>query len=329
MWWLLWPAAAAALLLLAGALLGRLLPRRHTALAGRHVLVTGGSSGIGRSLAALCAKQGAHVTLVARDQERLEQTKREIQAATEGARVLCLSLDVAKDAAAVREAVLGAEQELGPLYFVACCAGFALAQRCEEMPIATHRRLMEVNYFGVLNVLHAAVSGLKARREGRIAVVSSLGGVVGLWGFTGYCASKYALVGLSHTLLQELKPYGVGVTLCYPPDTDTPGFEQENRTKPEETRLICETAGLFPAEKVAEKLLDDVMAGNINSTVGTEGLLMTTVGLGMGPVGSVGQLAREVLLMPIFRLVVAFFHRSWDGIVRDCMRKRDESKKSE
>ncbi|KAF0302221.1 3-ketodihydrosphingosine reductase [Amphibalanus amphitrite] len=261
MWWLLWPAVAAAALLIAGTLLGRLLPRRHTALAGRHVLVTGGSSGIGRSLAVLCAKQGAH------------------------------------DAAAVRDAIFRAEQELGPLYFVACCAGFALAQRCEEMPIATHRRLMEVNYFGVLNVLHAAVPGLKARREGRIAVVTSLGGVVGLWGFTGYCASKYALVGLSHTLLQELKPYGVGVTLCYPPDTDTPGFEQENRTKPEETRLICETAGLFPPEKVAQKLLDDVMAGTINST-----------------------LAREVLLMPVFRLVVAFFHRSWDGIVRDCMR---------
>ncbi|XP_037087862.1 3-ketodihydrosphingosine reductase-like [Pollicipes pollicipes] len=168
------------------------------------------------------------------------------------------------------------------------------------MPLETYRRLMDVNYFGVVNVLHAVVP-----------------------------AMKYALVGLGQTLAQELKPYGVGVTLCYPPDTDTAGFEEENRTKPEETRLICATAGLFSPDEVAAQLLRDMMRGNITSTVGSEGMLMTTVGLGMGPVSSAGQLAREVLLMPLFRLVVAFFHYSWDGIVRDCMNKRDESKKSE
>ncbi|XP_037086286.1 3-ketodihydrosphingosine reductase-like, partial [Pollicipes pollicipes] len=283
----------------------------------------------GRSLALRAARHGAHVTLVARDAARLEAARARLLAATPGARVLCLPVDVAGDAAAVRNVVARAEQELGPIHLAACCAGFALAQRFEEMPLETYRRLMDVNYFGVVNVLHAVVPAMKARREGRLALVSSLGGVVGLWGFAGYCASKYALVGLGQTLAQELKPYGVGVTLCYPPDTDTAGFEEENRTKPEETRLICATAGLFSPDEVAAQLLRDMMRGNITSTVGSEGMLMTTVGLGMGPVSSAGQLAREVLLMPLFRLVVAFFHYSWDGIVRDCMNKRDESKKSE
>lgn len=325
--WYLFAALAVGVFFSVRRMLSLIFPRKYP-LAGRHVLVTGGSSGIGRSLATLAAKHGAHVTLVARDPAKLEAARVKVQAANPLARVLVSSIDVG-DPAAVKAALEHAEQQLGPVHIAACCAGFALAQRFEEMSLPTYRRLMEVNYFGVVNVLHACVPSMKQHREGKIAIVSSLGGIVGLWGFAGYCGSKYALVGLAHTLTQELKPYNIGVTICYPPDTDTPGFEEENRTKPEETKLICATAGLFTPDQVAAQLLNDMMDGNINSTVGSEGFLMTTVGLGMGPITSTAQLVREVLLMPVFRLGVAFFHRSWDTIVRECMQKREMSKKSE
>ncbi|XP_037088032.1 3-ketodihydrosphingosine reductase-like, partial [Pollicipes pollicipes] len=279
------------------------------------VLVTGGSSGIGRSLALLAARHGAHVTLVARDAARLEARA-----------FLCLPVDVAGDAAAVRNVVARAEQELGPIHLAACCAGFALAQRFEEMPLETYRRLMDVNYFGVVNVLHAVVPAMKARREGRLALVSSLGGVVGLWGFAGYCASKYALVGLGQTLAQELKPYGVGVTLCYPPDTDTAGFEEENRTKPEETRLICATAGLFSPDEVAAQLLRDMMRGNITSTVGSEGHAYDHRRSGHGS----GQLGRPVSARGAAHAVVPPSRRLLPLLLgRHCARLHEQARRKQ
>lgn len=91
---------------------------------------------------------------------------------------------------------------------------------------------------------------MKLNGGGRVVFVSSQAGQIGVFGFSAYSPSKFALTGLAQVLRMELKPHGIFVSVAYPPDTNTPGFEEENKSKPEETRLISETAGLFEPEQV-------------------------------------------------------------------------------
>ncbi|KAL1139342.1 hypothetical protein AAG570_006327 [Ranatra chinensis] len=100
---------------------------------------------------------------------------------------------------------------------------------------------------------------MKARGYGHITFVSSQAAFLGIYGFAPYSASKYALRGLAEGLQMEVAIHGVKVTIAYPPDTDTPGFAEEEKTKPKETKLICKTSGLFSPHKVAKKILDDTM----------------------------------------------------------------------
>jgi short-subunit dehydrogenase len=92
-------------------------------------------------------------------------------------------------------------------------------------------------------------------RGGYIINVSSIAGFIGVFGYTDYAAAKFGVVGFSEALRSELKKYNIAVSVLCPPDTDTPGFAEENKTKPEETKAISSTARLMKAEDVAKALL--------------------------------------------------------------------------
>lgn len=89
------------------------------------------------------------------------------------------------------------------------------------------KNIMKVNYIGSVYCTRAVLNSMKSRKFGRIAFVSSQAGQIGVFGYTAYSASKYALRGFAGSLQMELKPYNIYVTLSYPPDTDTPGLKQE------------------------------------------------------------------------------------------------------
>ena len=93
------------------------------------------------------------------------------------------------------------------------------------------KEMLRVNYLGSVFCTKAVVDSMKRRRFGRIAFTSSQGGQLGIFGFTGYSPTKFALRGLAESLQMELTPYNVYVTVSYPPDTDTPGFKTENLDK--------------------------------------------------------------------------------------------------
>src|SRR5438477_366286 len=83
---------------------------------------------------------------------------------------------------------------------------------------------------------------------------ASLAGLIGVFGYTDYCASKFAIVGFSEALRSELKPHGIMVSVLCPPDVDTPGFAVENTTKPPETVAISEGAKPMTPDEVAAEL---------------------------------------------------------------------------
>uniref|UniRef100_A0ACB8FCE9 Uncharacterized protein n=1 Tax=Sphaerodactylus townsendi TaxID=933632 RepID=A0ACB8FCE9_9SAUR len=195
--------------------------------------VTGGSSGIGKSIAVECFKQGAFITLLARNESRLVEAKKEIEkyAVNDKQVVQCISVDVSKDCASVERVIKQAQDKLGPVDMLVNCAGTSVTGKFEELGISNFEELMSVNYLGSVYPARAVITTMKERRMGRIVFVSSQAGQVGLFGFTAYSATKFALRGLAEALQMEVKPYNVYITVAYPPDTDTPGFAEENKTK--------------------------------------------------------------------------------------------------
>ncbi|KPP67174.1 3-ketodihydrosphingosine reductase-like, partial [Scleropages formosus] len=268
--------------------------------------VTGGSSGIGKCIAMECYKQGAFITLVARDESKLVQAKKEVEkcAINDKQVVLCISVDVSKDYGQVESVIKQAQEKLGPVDMLVNCAGTSLSGKFEEM---------EVDCF-------------KERRMGRIMFVSSQAGQIGLFGYTAYSPSKFALRGLAESLQMEMKPYNIYVTVAYPPDTDTPGFAEENKSKPLETRLISETSGMCQPEQVAKIVVKDAVQGNFNSSVGPDGYMLSALTCGMSPVTSITEGLQQILTMSLFRTIALFYLGSFDSIIRRCMIQREQSK---
>jgi 3-dehydrosphinganine reductase len=229
---------------------------------GRHALVTGGSSGIGRALALRLVRAGAHVAIVARGEERLRAVQAELGrlAPDPPQRVAALGADVA-DPEQAEAAVARAAEALGGLDLVVNNAGAALAARFEDTPREAFRRLLEVNFLGTVYVTRAALPHLRAQRRAHVANVASLAGLLAIYGYTAYAPSKYAVTGFSEALRQELRPHGIGVSVCFPPDTDTPQLAEEDRTKPPETRALAGNAAVLSADEVAAALLDGVARG--------------------------------------------------------------------
>ncbi|MEE6465226.1 hypothetical protein FKM82_006495 [Ascaphus truei] len=175
-------------------------------LSGAHVVVTGGSSGIGKGVAIECFKQGAFITLVARDESKLVQAKKEIEkyAINDKQVVLCISVDVSKDYGQVENVIKQAQEKLGPVDMLVNCAGMAIAGNFEDIEIDQFARLMEVNYLGSVYPSRAVIATMKERRMGRIVFVSSQAGQLGLFGYTAYSPTKFALRGLAESLQMEV-----------------------------------------------------------------------------------------------------------------------------
>lgn len=91
--------------------------------------------------------------------------------------------------------------------------------------------MIRVNYLGAVYCTKSVVEPMKQRKFGRIVFVSSQAGQIGIFGYTAYSPTKFALRGLAEALQMELKPYNVYITMAYPPDTNTPGLETENLLK--------------------------------------------------------------------------------------------------
>ncbi len=224
--------------------------------AGRHAIITGGSSGIGCATAKLLAKQGYHITIIARDRAKLQTALDEIATAKadEQQRFYSVSADVAD-----RNAIVAALDEcianLGEPDLLITSAGVALPGYFQELPIENFEKTMQINFMGTLYAVKAIVPRMQARGRGRIVLISSGAAFTGIFGYTSYGASKFALRGFAESLRSELKPIGIDVSIVYPPDTDTPQLAEENKVKPLETKMIAGSHRPLSAEAVANAIV--------------------------------------------------------------------------
>lgn len=242
---------------------------------GKLTVITGGSSGIGLALGRRLAEQGAHVWLFARDEGRLERALKELEQhrLEENQRFGVRSVDVS-DVESVERATTSVESEVGCPDLLINNAGVAHPGYVEELSLEIYRWMMEVNYFGTVHVTKAFLPAMLERGSGHILNVSSIAGFLGVFGYTAYGASKYAVRGFTDALRAELKPKGIKVAILYPPDTNTPQLAYENRFKPPETKALAGSATVMDPEQVARVALRGVEKGRYVIIPGWEGKLL-------------------------------------------------------
>jgi len=242
---------------------------------GKTALITGGSSGIGLAIARLLATQGAHVWLLARHTELLSEAIKTLEVARRSPQQKFgfVSADVT-DLEQINQALAQVKEAVGVPDLLVNSAGVAQGGYCQETGIDLFHWMMDVNFYGTVYVTKALLPDMMARRSGYIVNISSLAGVMGIFGYAAYGASKFAVRGFSDTLRAEMKCYHIGVSIAYPPDTDTPQLVYETQFKPAETKALSGGSGVLAPEKVAAVILKGVRRGQYVILPGLEGKLL-------------------------------------------------------
>lgn len=185
----------------------------------RTVLVTGASSGIGRETALAFAAAGANLVLVARRAKVLARVAAETRKL--GASTLVATADVTQ-AAAVAACFRKAVKRFGSVDIVINNAGVLIPAKVVDLDTADLQRMLDVNLIGALHVMQEAVRQMRKQGRGQIVNVGSLAGRRGFSPLGGYCATKFALVGLTEALRTELVGERIHVSLVLPGVVDTP-----------------------------------------------------------------------------------------------------------
>lgn len=296
--------------------LGWLANPKQLDLQDKVVVITGGSSGIGKSIAAHCLRRGAHVALLARRMGQLEEARTELlamRAAGSSQRVTVHSADVT-DAAACEDAVRAVLREHGAIHALVASAGVSDPMEFERMDADRFEHVFRVNVFGIRNVVAAALpalkeSGLATPAGSRLMLVSSTAGLCGLYGFTHYSSSKFALLGFAQSLAQEVRPWNLRVGLCFPPDTETPLLASERDSAPKMTRVLSGNAATLLPDDVAAATVSDLCAGRFFSVASLETWALTHASAGLSPAPTVQEWFPQLFLASLMRLVALFVLR--------------------
>lgn len=221
---------------------------------GKNVLITGGSSGIGLAFAKAFARRGASVWLLARRTEQLQIALNEIMAMGISRELIhLLSADVSNI-----EQVTAAIEEMNhasaPIDILVNSAGIAFPGEVINMDIDIYKKIVDINYLGTVYSTKAVLPIMLTRRKGTIINISSMAGFLGVYGYSAYGPSKYAIRGFSDSVRSELKPYGIQVSIVFPPDVDTPQLDEEKKLKPPVTAALWDDTPISP-DLVAERTI--------------------------------------------------------------------------
>jgi short-subunit dehydrogenase len=214
--------------------------------AGKRVLITGASSGIGAALARRLAGRGAAVGLVARRSERLAEVLADCRRTSPVSTMWVADLG---DGASIGEIGLRAWDELGGLDVLVNNAAVPKRRAVEALDPAEVEAVMRVNFFGPMRLTLAVLPRMLERRSGVIVNVSSVGGRLGIVHETAYCASKFALCGWSESMAVDLHGTGVSVKLIQPGPVDTEIWDQPGSEEP------LYQGPKVPADEVADGII--------------------------------------------------------------------------
>ena len=238
----------------------------------KNVLISGGSSGIGFSIAKEFVKAGANVSLLARREALLKTAVEELDKIkiADSQRISYFSADVGNFESLQKTLKEKATQ----FDFLINCAGIAYPGEFTSMKPEIFAEVMQINYLGTVYLTKLVVPGMVERRSGYVVNISSLAALIGIYGYTAYAPSKYAIRGFSRCLRSELKAYGIDVSVVLPPDTDTPQLAFEHSIIPDITKKINENGGVMSPDKVAQVIMQGIRRRRFTIVPGTEGKLL-------------------------------------------------------
>jgi NAD(P)-dependent dehydrogenase (short-subunit alcohol dehydrogenase family) len=197
-------------------------------IAGRHALVTGGGSGVGRAIALALAEAGVEVTVSGRRESALAAV------VAENKRILALVADVT-DETAITRLHADAEAARGALDIVVANAGAALSAPAHRTALSDWNAMLSVNLTGSFLTVKPALAGMTARKAGRIVFVASTAGQKGYAYVSAYVAAKHGVVGLMRALAAETAASGVTVNaVC-------PGFVETDMLRESVDRIVRKT----------------------------------------------------------------------------------------
>jgi short-subunit dehydrogenase len=210
------------------------------------VVVTGASSGIGRAAALEFARRGANLVLAARRGELLEIVAKECRAIGVDCKIVVTDVTQRADCEHLIDMA-------GSVDVLVNNAGFAIFDAIESARPDDLASMMQTNYFGTVWCTQAVLPQMLARGDGTIVNVASIAGIMGYARMGGYCATKFAMIGFSETLRDEVLRRGVRVAMVCPGTVETDFFVKAERGKmPGASRLIL----AIKPEKVARAIVD-------------------------------------------------------------------------
>ena len=298
----------------------------------QHAIISGGSSGIGLSIAQDCVKRGMlKVTIMARNVKKLEEACKQLEPLKTNPQtsIQYKSVDVSNFKSleeTAKEICVKSSTTTKTKYYLFCCAGQPFPSYFEHVPTSTFEQLVHVNQLGTMFTVKAFLPHFQ---KATMVFTSSMAGQVGVYGFTAYSPTKFALRGFAEALHSELSDNpDINVQVAFPPDTDTPGFQEEEKMKPYETRMISEQAGLANADDVAHSMVEAATVPNPTFFVyfNFEGWMLSALTCGMSPVSSLADAITQVALNGIFRYVSLFYLNYWWTVIRNCAYERYQNK---
>ena len=223
------------------------------------VYITGGSSGIGLSLAKRYAHDGDDVVLLARSQNKLDEAVSacKAQAGNTAQIIVGVSLDVSdiSNLQANMDAITG---EYGQPDLLILSAGIAGNKTFLDMSSDEFDHMMTLNFSASREMARCVLPTMLERSSGQIAFISSMSGVMGVYGYSAYCASKYAVTGFVQALQQELLGTGVSATLVCPSEVATPMIAAEADSVLPQTRMLKDLGGTLSPEKAADIIIKGI-----------------------------------------------------------------------
>ncbi|MFQ6639775.1 hypothetical protein Gotur_015665, partial [Gossypium turneri] len=274
----------------------------------RHVFITGGSMGIGLAIAKQAASEGARISLLARSVDRLQKAKESICQAYE-VEVSIFSADV-RDYDAVERAI----KEAGPIDVLVVNHGVYYMEEFETQGLDVMKTMIDVNLMGSFNVIKAALPLMKDRKDkgpASIALMSSMAGQAGIYGFAAYSATKFGLRGLAEALQQELLVNNIHLSIIFPPVTETSGIEQARERMPEITKIILESSPGMKAEEVGKITIQGIKSGSFSIPCRLDGRAVAIATAGLSPQTSFLMASIEVVFAGLFRFVALLLQ--WRG----------------
>jgi NAD(P)-dependent dehydrogenase (short-subunit alcohol dehydrogenase family) len=229
------------------------------------VVITGASAGVGRATALAFARRGAHISLLARGQERLEQARRDVESA--GGRAVVIAIDVA-DPDQVEDATVQAEKAFGPIDIWVNNAMASVFAPVTDVPSEEFKRVMEVTFLGYVHGTQAALRRMLPRDSGVIVQVGSALAYRGIPLQAPYCAAKHAVQGFCDSLWSELIHDGshVRMTMVQMPALNTPQFDWVKSRLPRKSQPV---PPIYQPEVAAEAIVWAAHHGGREVWVGT------------------------------------------------------------